>query len=96
MPIYLRITVDGIAKEISTCRQCDPDRWNTNAGRCNDTKEDAKLLNAYLDTLQTKVYEAKRQLIEKNEIISAEGIRNTLKGKTEQAKMILQIFQQHQ
>ena len=96
MPIYLRITVDGIAKEISTCRQCDPDRWNTNAGRYNATKEDAKLLNAYLDTLQTKVYEAKRQLIEKNEIISAEGIRNTLKGKTEQAKMILQIFQQHQ
>lgn len=95
MPIYFRITVDGITKEISTCRQCDPDRWNTNAGRCNGTKEDAKLLNAYLDTLQTKVYEAKRQLIEKNEIISAEGIRNTLKGKSENKKMILEIFQQH-
>jgi site-specific recombinase XerD len=95
MPIYLRITVDGIGKEISTSRHCNPDRWNTNAGRCNGTKEDAKLLNAYLDTLQTKVYEAKRELIEKNEIISSEGIRNTLKGKTEHAKMILQIFQQH-
>lgn len=24
--VYLRIIVDGIAKEISTSRQCDPDR----------------------------------------------------------------------
>ncbi len=31
MPIYLRITVDGIPKEISTGRQCDPIRWNMNA-----------------------------------------------------------------
>jgi hypothetical protein len=33
MPIYLRITVHGIPKEISTGRQFDPDRWNANAGR---------------------------------------------------------------
>ena len=43
MPIYVRITVDGIPKEISTSRQCDPDRWNANAGRVNGTKEDVKL-----------------------------------------------------
>ncbi len=35
MPIYLRITVDGIPKEISTGRQCGPDRWKGNAGRSN-------------------------------------------------------------
>ena len=48
MPIYMRITVDGIRKEISTSRQCDPDRWNANAGRVNGTKEHVKLLNAEL------------------------------------------------
>lgn len=62
MPIYLRITVDGIPKEISTGRQCDPDRWNAKAGRANGTKQDVKFLNAYLDTLQTKVHEVKHQL----------------------------------
>ncbi len=94
-PIYLRITVDGIPKEISTGRQCDPDRWNANAGHCNGTKEDVKSLNAYLDTLQTKVYEVRRQLLDKNETITSKGLRSTLKGTNEAARMIMKIFQQH-
>lgn len=95
MPVYLRITVDGIPKEISTGRNCDPDKWNSNAGRINGTKEEAKVFNAYLDTLQTKVYEVRRMLLEKNEIITAEGLRNILKGTGDKAKMIIAIFQQH-
>lgn len=95
MPIYLRITVDGIPKEISTGRQCDPDRWNANSGRVNGTKEDVKSLNAYLDTLQTKVYEVRRRLVEKNETITADALKNVLKGTSDKSKMIMTIFQQH-
>jgi site-specific recombinase XerD len=95
MPIYLRITVDGIPKEISTGRSCDHLKWNSNAGRCNGTKEDVKTLNAFLDTLQTKVYEVRRQLLEKNETITSDALKSVLKGRNENAKMILKIFQQH-
>jgi site-specific recombinase XerD len=95
MPIYLRITVDGIPKEISTGRQCDPARWNAHADRCNGTKEDAKSLNAFLDILQTKVYEVRRKLLEKNEIITAERLKNTLKGTDGTVRMLMKIFQQH-
>lgn len=38
MPIYFRITVDVIAKEISTGRSCDPLKWNSSSERCNGTK----------------------------------------------------------
>lgn len=95
IPIYLRITVDGISKEISISRGIEPDRWNASAGRAYGTKEDIKVLNAYLDTLQTKIYEVRRRLLEKNEIITAEGLKNTLRGKSGDARMILVIFQQH-
>lgn len=95
MPIYLRITVDGIPKEISTGRQCDPDRWNSHTGKCNGTKEDARSSNAYLDTLQTKVYEVRRQLLEKNEIITSTALRNVLKGTDENANIIMKIFRYH-
>lgn len=94
-PIYLRITVDGIPKEISTGRQCDPDRWNSNAGRVIGTKEDAKSINAYLDTLQNKVYEARRLLVDKGEIITADGLREAIKGTERRSKTILSIFQEH-
>jgi len=58
IPIYFRITVDGIPKELSTKRLCKPNRWNPAAERAFGTKEDARALNAYLDTLQAKAYEA--------------------------------------
>lgn len=95
LPVYMRITVDGIRKEISTGNHRDQDRWNANAGRVNGSKEDAKRLNAYLDTLQTKVYEARRKLVEKNETITADRLMNELKATSDKSKMIIAIFQQH-
>lgn len=94
-PIYLRITVDTIPKEISTGRQCDPERWNSKAGRVSGTREDAKSINAYLDTLQNKVYEVRRQLIDKGEAITADSLRDAIKGTERRLKTILTIFQEH-
>jgi hypothetical protein len=37
--IYLRITVDGISKKLSTKREWDPVRWHVRSGRVNGTKE---------------------------------------------------------
>ena len=65
--IFLRVTVDQQRAELSTKRVCDPKRWNNQTGRMSGTKEDARTVNAYLDTLQSKVYEANRLLIEANE-----------------------------
>ena len=39
-PIYMRITVAGDPKEVSTGRECDPVRWNAKANRAKGTKED--------------------------------------------------------
>jgi hypothetical protein len=49
--IYLRFTVNGRRAETSTGKSCDPNRWNTQAGRAAGTKEDIRVLNAYLDKL---------------------------------------------
>jgi hypothetical protein len=32
-PIYMRITIDGMVKEISTQRKCDPGLWDPHTGR---------------------------------------------------------------
>ena len=115
-PIYLRITVDGVMKEMSIHRSCDPKRWNPAAGRAILPKaitgrkaassngliplpdSDAHTLNAYLDTLQAKVHEARHRLLMSGELVSAESVRNFVQGRQasgERQHLLLEIFQYH-
>jgi len=94
-PIYIRITVSGKRSETTTGRECEPSRWNTGAGRANGTKEDTRAFNAFLDDLQTKVYQAHRLLTEADELITAETIRNKFLGKTEKPRSLIEIFKDH-
>jgi len=76
IPVYLRITVDGNEKELSTKRSWEPSRWNPKSNRAIGTKEDAKIINEYFDVLQNKVYQARKQLIERGKVITALALRD--------------------
>jgi hypothetical protein len=93
--LYMRITIDGGAKEISTSRKWNPNYWNQEAERAIGKKEETKEFNNYLNTLQMKVYEARRLLIEGNKPVTAEGIKNLLTGQSEKPMYLLEIFQNH-
>ncbi len=94
-PIYLRITVGGKRSEITTNRECNPEKWNGKSGRLIGTKEDIKSFNAFLDNLQAKVYEAHSYLSENEKLITAETIKHRLLGKSENARMLIEIFREH-
>ncbi|MFD2287568.1 Arm DNA-binding domain-containing protein [Pedobacter petrophilus] len=94
-PIYLRITVDGKRSEVTTGRSCDPSAWNVISGRCNGKKEEIKSFNAYLDNLQNKVFEAHRQLTEKDDTITAERLRDHFQGKVEKQRTLIDVFKDH-
>jgi len=101
-PIYLRITVDKVSKTISTYRSYDPNYWNQATGRVivkrNHPEDKGRALNAYLDTLQAKVFEAKHDLIESRKPVTAEAIRNLLQGRSDKGErphFLLEIFQYH-
>ena len=72
VPVYMRITVNSRRVEISIHRSFDLARWNVVAGRATGTKEDAKMLNAYLETLQVRVYETHREILAAKETLTAE------------------------
>lgn len=94
-PIYLRITIDAARMELSMQRECEPTRWNAHAGRANGTKEDIKSLNVYLDSVQAKVYEAHRSLLDTKEPITVENMKRKLGGVTDRPRMLLEIFRYH-
>ena len=96
LTVYMRITVDGSYCEISTKRKCSSSSWNASAGRINGKSDQAKAFNSYLDTLQQKVFEAKRKLIETDKEISAESIKDLLLGRNKQRpQMLLEVFKYH-
>jgi len=95
LPVYLKITVNGQPKEISTKRNWNPARWSSEAGRALGNKEEVKTLNAYLDELQQMVYQARKSLLENNRPITADAIKCILTGNKEKRKSILTVFRHH-
>ncbi|WP_394367929.1 Arm DNA-binding domain-containing protein [Mucilaginibacter glaciei] len=63
MYVYLRVTVDGVPKEMSVKRSWEPSRWSGMANHAIGNKEDARAINEYPDVLQNRAYEARRKLI---------------------------------
>ena len=94
-PIYLRITVDGERAEVTTNRECEPEKWNSHSGRATGTKENIKSLNAFLDNLQSDAYEAHRYLHENGKLITAESLKNRMLGKSEKSYMLIELFKDH-
>jgi hypothetical protein len=93
--IYLKITVDGKAVELSTKRRCELSKWNAHSGRANGTKEATKELNQYLDCFEQHIFQVKRTLNYPDLPISAQVIKNILTGNIEKPKKIPEIFAEH-
>ncbi len=93
--VYLRITVDGIPKEVSTKHKWSPERWNQKTERAVGIKEDAKTLNFYIETLQVKIQQFKNDLILNDETITSQKIMDFVRGKSLSTAKLLEEFQKH-
>jgi site-specific recombinase XerD len=93
--IYLRFTVDGHRAEASAGKTCEPSRWNVQSGRANGTKEDVRVLNAYLDKLQANVQELHHLMTVNEEMVTAESLKNRFIGKVEKSRTLITVFDDH-
>ncbi len=93
--VYLRVTVDGIPKETSTKRKWDARRWDQKSERAIGSKEDARTLNHFLDSMVTKVNQFKTDLMNSGKTLTTQGVMDFIKGKTVSKAKILEEFQLH-
>jgi integrase len=93
--IYLRITVDGVPKETSTRQQWDVTRWNQRTERATGNKEDARSVNFFLDTLQSKIQQYKGELLLNGQAITSQKLIDYVLGKTVSKAKIVEEFQKH-
>lgn len=96
-PIYLKITVDGQIREISTKFKCTPQAWDKRAHRVNGKNEIAKSINQHLDILVAKIYAARKKLEEKDIEVTADKLKLLLQGQDLEKKknMLLEVFKKH-
>tara|TARA_R110002111_G_scaffold116626_1_gene178066 strand:- start:765 stop:2006 length:1242 start_codon:yes stop_codon:yes gene_type:complete len=93
--IYLRITVDGKRSELSIRRKVAVNRWNSKAGLANGSSKEINELNRYLSAIKNKIFQMHQRFIEKEETVTASSLRDAYVGKDKNAKMLMQIFQDH-
>ncbi|MFP5439108.1 MAG: site-specific integrase [Bacteroidia bacterium] len=93
--IYLRVTVDGVRKETSTKRKWDVNRWDTKTERASGNKEDARVLNHFLDAMVTKINQFKMDLIYTEKTISAQRIIDFVLGRVSSRALVLDEFRAH-
>jgi len=93
--VYARVSVDGIRKEISTKRTWDPKRWDAKSERAIGAKEDARILNLFLDTMVMKINQFKLDLMYTEKTISAQRIIDFILGRATSKALLLEEFQVH-
>jgi len=93
----VRVTVNAGAVEISTKQKCDSSKRNITAGRLEGKAQASKMVNDYLDVVQRKVYEIRKQLLDTDQAVTAENIKTLLQGKEikEDEYLLMKIFQRH-
>ena len=93
--VYLRITIDGIPKETSTKRNWNVNRWDQKAERAIGSKEDARTLNFFLDSLTSRINQQRTDLMNNGITITAERLMDFVQGKTISKAKVLEEFQSH-
>jgi len=93
--VHLRITVDGITKETSTKRKWDVERWDQKTERAVGTKEDAKSLNYFLDSLTFKIHEIKTEIFYTGKPLTTEKVMDYILGRVTPRVKVLEEFQKH-
>ena len=60
--IYLKITVNNRAVEISLKRKIAIDQWNTSCGMAKGNKIESRQLNIYLERVRSSVVESQKEM----------------------------------
>jgi integrase/recombinase XerD len=94
-PVYARVTVDGKRAEISIKRSIEPDNWNPEKGLAKGTREESRMLNAYIEQVRNQLFEGYQDMQKQKKLITAEAIKAKFIGLEEREHTLISIFEEH-
>ncbi len=94
--VEMRITVDGGKVDASINRQLDPKLWDAVKGCAKKSNQECRELNAYIDSVRSKLFMIHQNLQVNGEPINARLLLDRLRGvASKPTHTIMQIFKEH-
>src|SRR5258708_7758583 len=95
VPLSIRITVNGERAEISTHRNVIPTLWDPKAQRVKGITEEAKTINAHLETMKGSLRMHESRLIALGKTVTAELLKNEYLGIRQECHKLCTAFEVH-
>ncbi len=95
LPIYLRVTINGLRFETSISREIEEDKWITKAEKAKGNSEDVKSLNSYIDTLRNTAYNFQQEIRQEGKELNIQAFKEKWLGIKEKPVMLVNVFLEH-
>ncbi len=93
--IFLRITVNRKRAEIATKKYIDIEKWDQKAQRVKGYKTEYKEINNYLQTLKNIAFRHHNEMLNKEESITAQSLKDRILGRSTSQKTLIEAFNYH-
>lgn len=94
-PVYLRLTVNGQIEDIALKRSIKATLWNQQKERSNGKSFSDKELNHYIETVDAKIQQIRRQFEMDDRFITARAIKDVYLGRGEEYKSLIEVYEDH-
>lgn len=95
VPIFCRITINKIATRFNLKLDINPKLWNVDFGRATGKSKEATDVNYILESTLASLHTTYRKIIERDNYVTAEKVKNAYLGLDVDSTTLLQLFQQH-
>lgn len=95
VPVMCRITVNGKISQFSSKLDVEEKSWNIELGRMSGRSVIAQETNRMLDKIRVGINSSYQQIVERDNYVSAEKVRNAFLGMGMNHETLLAVFRQH-
>ena len=94
-PLFVRITVDGVASRFNTKLDVSPDIWDAKAGKAAGRSAEAGRINRMLSDINASLNTIYHEMQRRDNYVTAEKVKNEFLGHSDNHETILALFQKH-
>jgi len=94
-PLYARITVNGKRSELSLKRKISISNWDANKNRLKGLNSETKLVNNFLEQINSKLFESYQKLTNENKLVTAGIIKAHFLGNGDSSHSLSEIIEYH-